>query len=447
MPTGLKRQHRQPAATFRVRQICWLTLPATFLIILSITIWTAFASLKVPWPRSYVGSLRPANVLIPVHLPAEIPVKTILVEAGEVVKPGQTLVVLDKVEIESRLKEITQNIRVAKVQRRCIFNLGAGLEPAVKTRVLPSSDTVFPLQATELECEFKQSQARLTRNALAKRQTLLTDQLTLLEKRLALVVAQTSRQQQSQSERAAFAADALSIAHARNLVLMDVAEVETDLQSLSLNMKQAAIERSLAVSSEIEELSNYLKILGRFVSEPRLHAPVGGRILRVRSTGTADAFNTKVVLIEIEQSGSMEFTAAMYVPTRDAKTLKIGQAVKITALGMATGHQPLTGVIHSYSGDNNGKVTSRVLVRIRLSDASTLILQDARKGVAFHGAETASIIEVDIARRNLRTVFSETGRSALQSPTNLARLAAFVVSNFPANQASPTYAKRTLSED
>ena len=101
-----------PTSPLGWRPVFWVVAAGMMLLTLFMGLRWGIDQVNVPRTELFAGTLRPERERAVVHLPAEVPLLSVLVEPGEEVRKGQTVALLDQAAIESRLLQIDRQIKV-----------------------------------------------------------------------------------------------------------------------------------------------------------------------------------------------------------------------------------------------------------------------------------------------------------------------------------------------
>ncbi len=346
--------------------------------------------ITLPSHREFAGVLQPARGPVALQLPAGVQLERILVERGEEVAAGQTLVTLDTATMEARLAEIKREIAADSLLRACI--LGAESEHAPDTwgdtGTGGDTETRALLTIARLDCATRQEARAAGEARIAVERSILDERRDLLEDYLIV----SARNTVASTPTPESIRKTLALAISRNLIDRMIAELDNDADAARTDRRQAAITKVRALSDRIAQNLRQGAVLIRYLQAPRLLAPDAGRINRIRPVQAGLSLGDTVEIIEIVPDDSPSFIARFDIPEPDAATLDQGMQVRMSLLGGWHRTPLLSGEITSFSGVRDGMVTAEV----RLSAQSAADLSDPDDGVALRGRNTASRLRVKL---------------------------------------------------
>lgn len=186
---------RPPRRRLGFARLLWLAWGAAALAVLA---WGADLTLRavvLPETQRFAGTLSPARDPLVVALPAALPLGEVLVGPGDTVRAGQTVALLDRTLIETRLTALRRDLALAGVARDCLMTDVAAPpgDPAPPEKSYPEkSPAQKPGADPELAILIEAALARCRTEARAR--AVARDRITAaratLEARAALLAAQ-----------------------------------------------------------------------------------------------------------------------------------------------------------------------------------------------------------------------------------------------------------------
>ena len=187
----------------------------------------------------------------------------------------------------------------------------------------------------------------------------------------------------------------------------------------------ARLARVRELAKDMTARAEALRRLQDLLDTPRLTAPRGGRVTRVRSFDSEAALTQDIDLIELRAPGEAGFEAHFDVPHHEVQGIEVGNRVRLKLLGLAEGGPALFGRV----SDLQAGGTTTVRARVTLDAQSLDLLEDPRTGVALNGRGTASLVHVqkdDMPVREVLQARLRAGLAGAQGPWLLQRIAALL---------------------
>lgn len=393
-----RKREPTPKTRFSLAPALWMVWAGACCI----GLWSAglflAGTITVPETKTFLGTITPNQQPTELLLPAGVPLKSVLVQRGDMVRTGQTLAVFDQVAMQARLDDIERRIKVSGILRSCLLAHLERQDGIAKQDVDDASAENDPelsllVRAAFADCAADKKADRTQKIRLERGLEILQEQLDLMNQKLAMLLAGGERNSKSGGNEVLRAHASLSVAIERNEVSAKTQALTDQLDQLLLLQDKARLARIAALSKEVAGLLSEKAILNTYLASPRLYAPENGRINRVRPLQAGTSFATDETLIEVQNMTDSRFVASLKVPISQMSQLPIGTEVELSLSGFTTSGPALRGRIDRWlEGDSE---TGRKFAKasILLNDESQEYLGDPRNGIALRGSSTASTIE------------------------------------------------------
>ncbi len=352
------------------------------------------SEISIPAQRTFAGTLRPSHSQFDLNVPANIPLKAILVSAGDVVTPGQTLALLDADTIKSQLSKMNSDLLLNTTLRKCLLN---------KTS-LENTDTVIKGLDPETRLRFRvtirgcqlthQSNALRLKKILDVRDSFQTHN-QLSQKRFALALEKAK----SAGQRAAIA---IQVTANRNQAASRLKKLELEISELATNQEKQILVQSRKLEQEAEQLYLRRDILSEFIVHPRLFSPKQGHVLRTRQMPPNGEYPVETALITLQSKHRKNFVSHFDLQQHIAHKFRIGDTVMLSVIGLRLNPAKLPGKITQItplSGGTSLKGMTRITVQ--LEDQYEDQLKHGKQGIIIEDASTISTVTFSLGKQNL----------------------------------------------
>ncbi|KNG93415.1 hypothetical protein ATO11_13400 [Pseudaestuariivita atlantica] len=305
--------------------ILWLAFGLSLTAILWFALASTLASTRID--RSIlldVAWSHPEAAPRPLDLPMGLPFGTLLVTEGDIVEPGQPVMVFDQTHLANQRVIIERRLLTTRLERRCL--LDGGETPPVWTGPNPGIDdeTRDQLDAARLRCTARFDAIRSTETPIDAAIGLLGRRVDALDRKLAL----TFNADASVDPRARAAA-ALAVTLDRNRALTRQARAEERLATLRATHAAELSARIATLTASVDAQSLILDTLTRFEDTPSLSSPHGGTIARVRSRAPGAVAQTDVTYAIVVPEGAGEPELRAPIDPAIAATLRADTEIDV----------------------------------------------------------------------------------------------------------------------
>ncbi len=389
-----------------------------------------FSSWHVPVEQNlrFQGVLRPVTTPLTVSAPAFSVLQQMLVSEGEVVRAGQSLVLLDSVTMQARLNVIQRGLVSAYLSRQCVLETGAQRPSTDYLDAIADwlgTESLAGVEDVKAHADQALADCRLRDEVWASLQRDLDRQIALgqegadlLDKQIKVLVEQSARRgpqagfdpkvplsgfdapnaagtPEANREDQAFAA--LQLLLARNAALRATHEIEVSREERVLARKMRHAKRAEILTQDIEYLLAERAALEELLEFPRIVAPDAGVISRIRDPGPGYVSGGPTPIVELARAGAQRFALSVNVPADQLGLLADGARVDVALAG--TGRDlPLSGHL-DFEQSPSGPVSEfdgAAPVMVRLDDLSFARLSSPKAGMALTDARTQSQITVNV---------------------------------------------------
>lgn len=422
-----------PKGRLRLDRLLWVTVAFTCL-------WGGawFAALFLEGVsdrsrHSFVGHLRPLAAPVSVFIPAGAYVKEILVDRNETVYRGQTVALLDVSLIEAQIAHLdAQIIRDAALRECLLAHRTRPITPAPVAKVDAPTIGATPPPSGHLLAQDPQgaglSEAGVLCNAeetaLREAESAHEDALNLLRVDQALLqqLAETLQRPHvpaslgpAPQEREAFLEVDQNWAQIeqdrlRQILSVQFAQKELYERRLALQKQHNAKMREASAKTErrLAELFDKLRVntlayqrMQSLLKEPRILAPEGGRIVRLRRFPSGSSALEDTEFLEIRPMDRPGYQAAFLVPDTHRAFVRQGQHATIELLGLRERIPKLQAQITHFETGAGGQIAAV----LSLQSDSSAELDDPANGLALRGDNTSAAIQIAFGDYNaLQTV-------------------------------------------
>ncbi|GAA6179595.1 hypothetical protein NBRC116594_10330 [Shimia sp. NS0008-38b] len=334
--------------------VLWATLACT---VLAMSAWILASHILVSPTRSYTGKFESTAQSMPVVLPADVSVRTMMVTEGADIQKGQKLARYDQVALRDLITLKTQKLARNRMQRACLLDKEQ-VALSVRTLDLSSDDGAGLRDATALSaCLNTHRRNRLEREKLMYLRDRLRRQSSLAVQELTARAHATSEPVRSILKlRAALEQIALQTT---------IRNTEFDLALLTEAQHSTLLESISSLEASADALSADLIRLEALQTFPWLRAPQAGRIERVRDLSGDQPHAVALVLAQIHQTDVKSYAAYFDVPHARANLLTEGAPLDISLAGLPPSQRNLQGIVQSIVPASGAQSTdTRIEIRI-----------------------------------------------------------------------------------
>jgi multidrug efflux pump subunit AcrA (membrane-fusion protein) len=372
----------------------------------------------VPQTQSYVGTLRPNQSPIKLQLPAGVPLKALIVKPGETVRAGQTVAVLDQAAMRAKLSHIKRSIAVANVLRTCLLEI-SDKEGGTNTRKMThiTSDTGLQskdgelrvlIRAARADCTTLQREEKQKKLRLERGLEVLQERLTLLNKKLAMVLGVHVKDAKQGVHPVLRAHASVSVALERNDLVQRLQTLSNELDALRVSQDRQRLARVKNLSEDVATKLSQQAVLQTFLENPRLTVPENGLVSRVRPVPAGTEFDRDETILEVHGAEAAKYVADLRVPLDQTSVLPVGTEVEVILAGFTDRGPELQGVIERWAEGDSETGVQYAIARIRLKDESQMLLSDPSNGIALRGTSTASVIRASLHEKTFKTILLDT---------------------------------------
>lgn len=394
---------RRPGARPGPAPFLWLGCGLVALtLLLGGGFWVA-QRVEVADSRRFGGVLRPATDPTAVLLPAGVPLGQVLVSPGDPVEAGQTLATIDRDALVGALADLRRQILVAAARRECLLaqtpDAAAGSAEGTATALpLPGrrpidAETRVQLDIAIETCRNTRRAQRIERDRIATAMARLAERRHLLDRKISLILTRPRG-----ADRRIAAEASLSLSLERNQVRDRIETLSAHARRRAAADRGAALAEAQAIGRELAELSRLQTRLTSALARPRIQAPQGGTVARIRTVSAGARYPQAETLVELRASEDPDFIAEISVTQSQAETLPPGTPVRMHLLGLPIPRSVVTGRVETISTartESDGQI--RVTAAVRLTADALRQLTDPVNGIALNGTRTASEVVATLA--------------------------------------------------
>ena len=404
------RYRSVPQKGLRLRSILWLIIGLSGVTTLA-SVWIiVLMNGTAPSHDSFVGQLSPDADPIVVTLPKGAILREIHTPRNSEVRQGQTVATLDTDAMKRRLESLTAELLHDDMLRECLL-----LEeiPDMAHFSELSELALDHARLARQDCEAflgeKQAISDRQKNDLA----LKSDERGLIDRYIAILTTRLKSDLPPQ-EREADSRQALALALLRNKLQREIANSGFDADKQGAEWQKRRLDRIRLLGNAIRAKTELRSHILRLLDRPRLQAPENGFVVQVRSVPRDQAMHEDVDLVVMRPEDGIGYSASFEVPHSKLDHVGVGQAVKMTMLGMLDDGLVLTGTIRALNTTGRPSVRAEV----QLDADSITLLDNPDIGIALRGLGTASVVRVQkndldavsVVRDTLRMVLFSEGR-------------------------------------
>ena len=321
-----------------------LVIITVSLIVLTFSVWAAVT--RIDEIAVTTGSVVPVGQVQVVQHSEGGVVGAILVREGDVVKVGQTLVLLDVTSLKTELKEmhLREMSLHLQVQRLLAFANGQDLVSDVVeeafSNLVSDQRKVYQtqVQARDESIKILQSRVRQKQNEselLSKQEATLIDKLALLREEFALRKNLTERGLSSkmsfleaQRNLNQTEGDLEQIISKKKLTANTLEESQITLKELNAQLINRAMTEMSSARSELVQVQESLKRLASRVESAEIKAKVAGVVQSLNINSPGGVIAPRAVVLEIVPL-NRELIVESHISSRDIGHVKIDQPVSI----------------------------------------------------------------------------------------------------------------------
>lgn len=347
----------------------------------------------------YPGILRSTLRQADLELPQSVPLQEMLVQAGDTVKPGQTLAVYDTGLLDELLADTERQILAGSIERKCLTSGTPPGEAAMEAGTL-EAEAGLQAERAAAECAALLNRHRVQRRRVEAALEAAGNGSGTRIRRLKSAVAKA----ETDSQRNLIATQ---IAVERNRLKQRSGRLGLELAALRSDQEHEVLARLRRLEEEAALLRQRRARLRQALEQPRLLAPMGGRITRLRTVAAGQSFPQPVPLISLRSEASRTVEASFSLPEQEARALAPGGLVSMRLPGRGGTAAALAVPVLFKEPLDIGRGGSR-LVRIHLDIGAEHLsgLQLDLAGKSFTDANSASEISISGAPSSLAGILA-----------------------------------------
>lgn len=358
-------------------------------------ILTGLSHAPAPTLREYKAQLRSFEHQVEMKLPAQVPVKSIVVAPGQDVVEGQTIALLNQDIMELEIKSLRRSILVDSSLRHCLLDPSAADVMAVFPDGL-DAESQLQMRTAIKDCQLTHLEHVQQIRRLKTMRDRQKARLALLEHRASLTYSLTHKAEEK-------AATVVEFALEKERLAYQLEQLEFELATLDTVQNRALLSREKVLQQDVMRNRRHLATLLNHSKTARLQAPVSGKVLRVRNIGKKQQFLDETTLVSLQSKDQVSHQAIFSVPLEVARTLRIGDVVTLKLSGGAVDVQATITLVSDLEPDPK----SRLLI-----SASTIVVdvdQDILSAMEFPpgglltvGATTQAALLVSLEPQSLQ---------------------------------------------
>lgn len=291
------------------------------------------------------------------HLEGGI-IQDVLVKEGDIVEPGQVLVVLDKTAASARARRLQLRFhRLVMSRARLEAEIAGGSTLEVPERIQSLRDDpeiAALIRRQEMELDARQARLAAEQEVLRKEIAGLNESIagfaaqeTATRARLALFVEELEAQKSLLDRQLARRSEVLSVRRAEATTQGElgqitarisdarerVARAEQRIVSLTTSAKEKAVEELRTVEAEIDDVDEQIREAEDILGRTEIRAPVKGAIVKINHHTAGGVIGAGDVLLELLPVNDELVIEARISPS-DVAQVKIGgdAVVRLTAM-------------------------------------------------------------------------------------------------------------------
>ncbi len=398
------RPHKRP----RLWSVLWMGGTAAVMALGIGFTFNQLRAVSVADMRAFQGEVRLGRQPMLVEMPKLSRLDSVLVTEGDVVKAGQTLAVLDKPTMETKLAQLERRMLVLQFSRECFLDnrtsqhvdrWAAGAQTEIRAQLRIAAE----------DCDVAFDRRKLAVTKAEDNIANLTERLLLLGKRVSLL--QGGATEPATHEMVRSLVDTLL---AKSAIEAEIATAVTNKETDELSLRQNAVSDARTKTSQIAALENEILHLQSLLQAPRIKAPRAGRILRLRPPVADGVLRQSVDFAQIGDVAAKEYRVFAWVSNTDVQGIAAGVPVQFSILGAAKQNQFFNGVLGPQIADTAEKRTGFVAVEVIPDEIARKDLQQLDRSLALSDHSMHAELIINVARRPLLTSMKDSTRRALQ---------------------------------
>lgn len=285
LPKAMRRPRTDTAPGRPLRRsaapqaLLWLFVGVTGATNLSLGAALLAANREVPAHATHSGVLQTSNASVVLDLPADVPMGRFHVSEGELVRAGDPLLSFDLSVLRARSQTLQVEIRSQAALRDCL------LWSSERTRAGDAphetdADTAAAVQAALQECRSQTEAASqdLARVALARR--VVSDEIALLRRELALAVTATPK---AGADRASRARAIIELHRSRNRLESQYAILAIETARVTIKARLDRLSKVRDLTASLGRARQQMAAVEAYIDSPVLNAPRSGKVVQVRA--------------------------------------------------------------------------------------------------------------------------------------------------------------------
>ena len=375
------------------RRWLWLHFTVALAGVVGLTGVTLVNQVTVEGSRVYIGTVRPSTQFSHVMLPANVPLKTILVREGETVTAGQTVALIDSELLTARVAELRRDLLVRSSLRECLLNRNVVAETGGELTDL-DGETRLQVQTAMRECQVAHRENALRQRRLIDARDLLIAQMEDADNTLAL---------QSMTLRETKAQRLLEARLERARAATRLARLELEISAMATDQERDLLARAKQLESEARTVRLTLAAFEAQLKTPRLQAQQNGKIERVRGLRDGSVFLQDTVLMTLANVDGGLFITQFDLPPSVAGRIQEGDAINVFLNdGSKAAVEGRVAEILPVSGGAGSD--GAVRLRVDLPETDFARLHESAKVTAWGDNQTQAQIRMRVAPQSLMAI-------------------------------------------
>lgn len=348
----------------------------------------------------FVGELTTDQDPIIVNLPADVTISEVLVARGQTVRAGETLATFDKSALAAARTRLENETAALILERRCL--LDPLLFGELGKSFLDSADELDQLLAIALEsCQLSlAAYSDMHLEIYEDRASIAQSRAEILRQQQNLLSQIDVSEDVSQRPEVLFAA--LQLQLQINATDMQDNDARIQMQVVTELRHKTRLARLHELSRQVAQNNALLERIDAALQQPRVIAPIAGKVQRVRAIQRGTILPESVELLQITPTDHAEFVVRFPLPHDELDAVRVGDSLVVRPLGISL-ETPLvlSGHVTAFQADRGSTIEQSVFVSVTLDAQSTARLRDPNTRLAMHGTGTASIVEVTQNKRQM----------------------------------------------
>lgn len=320
-----RKPYRQvPKGRVPVRAVVWLFALSMCLAGVGVLAANAMSRATLTSSKTFLGKMTSQMQPVRVDLPAGVVVEDVLVSDGDTVRRGQTLLSFDQQAMEAALAELQDLNLKDQATLRCLFSENDG------EAVLSSSGpSIKPMEACQ---KILKEHKRLTQvfdahTKKSKQEISLIDQY--------LDEATGLHRLQKDAPQAQLLLDRIlalswTKANMENAQDLSMIEHQDAIHELSVKRFELIASTQNAMRNRQARISELRAIL----ETPRLHAPMSGKIIRLRRPPLGEFLQTDTEVLSLLPQRELGYSVHFPLEDKDAEQFMLGDTITLETIGL-----------------------------------------------------------------------------------------------------------------